>query len=374
MQHTPMQRSTNPKANAGRSMKLAVAFSVALVTLSTGPASAQQWWPFGKSETPPPPVAVPAPIPSQPMYRAPGAPPGPGQAGQGQGYGRGPGVAAPGGSAQGGICLQLEQRLAVESNKGSQTRDLLPKLDQELSAADRTARAAQGELERRECFEYFLFSKTLKSNPVCREANSKLEGAKRRVAELDVQRQQLVSSNGRSYQDDIIRELARNNCGSKWTQQANNAGSSIWQDEDNNGGSGGQSSRISGTYRTICVRLCDGYYFPVSFSTLPEHFDRDADACQSKCAAPVELYYHPTPGSGSMSTPTSGSAPTGGVEQALSHKTKQVYSTLKVAFLYRNKFLPGCSCKQAEYLPSGGTERRADAAAGAPTQSAQPKR
>jgi hypothetical protein len=371
MQHTPMRRSTNLEAQTGRSRNRAAAFAAAVVTLSAiTPAAAQQWWPFGKSETPPPPVAVPAPIPSQPMYRGPGAP-GPGQPGQGQGYGR---AASPSGSAQGGICLQLEQRLAMEANKGSQTRDLLPKLDQELSTADRTARAAQGELERRDCFESFLFSKTLKSNPVCRETNSKLEGAKRRVAELDVQRQQLVSSGGRSYQDDIIRELARNNCGNKYTQQANNAGSSIWQDEDNNGAAGGQSSRISGTYRTICVRLCDGYYFPVSFSTLPEHFDRDADSCQSKCAAPVELYYHPTPGSGGMSTAATGAAPTGGVEQAVSHKTKQVYSTLKVAFLYRNKFLPGCSCKQAEYLPSGGTERRADMATGAPAAAAAPKR
>ena len=31
------------------------------------------------------------------------------------------------------------------------------------------------------------------------------------------------------------------------------------------------------TYRTLCVRLCDGYYFPVSFSTLPNHFQRDSE-------------------------------------------------------------------------------------------------
>jgi Protein of unknown function (DUF2865) len=340
---------------------------MALSALSASPASAQQWWPFGKSEERPP-VAVPAPIPTQPVYRPPGVP---GQQGglsgqapnQGQSFGR-PSAAAPGGSAQGGICLQLEQRLAAEANKGSQSRDLLPKLDQELSAADRAARQAQMQLDRGECFEYFLFSKTLKSSPACRQANSQLEGAKRRVAELDTQRQQLVSGNGRSFQDDIVRELARNNCGSNWTQQANRnggGGSSIWQDEEVSGGNGGQFGNLGyATYRTLCVRLCDGYYFPVSFSTLPQHFDRDADACQAKCAAPVELYYHQNPGSE--------------VEQALSHKTKQPYSSLKVAKLYRTKYLPGCSCKATEYLPSGGTERRADAAVGAPAAAPQPKR
>jgi Protein of unknown function (DUF2865) len=259
--------------------------------------------------------------------------------------------------------LQLEQRLAAEANKGSQSRDMLPKIDQELSAADRAARQAQTQLDRGECFEYFLFSKTLKGSPACRQANGQLEGAKRRVAELDTQRQQLVSGGGRSYQDDIVRELARNNCGNKYTQQANNnsGGSSIWQDEDVSAGGGGQFGNLGyATYRTLCVRLCDGYYFPISFSTLPQHFDRDADACQSKCAAPVELYYHQNPGSD--------------VEQALSHKTKQLYSSLKVAKLYRTKYLPGCSCKQTEYLPSGGTERRAEVVPGSPAPLQQPKR
>jgi hypothetical protein len=105
--------------------------------LSANPASAQgQWWPFGKSEAPP--VNVPAPIPSQPVYRPPG---GQGQPIQpGQGYGRPSGPPQSGGSsAQGGICLQLEQRLALEANKGSQSRELLPKIDQELSTADRAA-------------------------------------------------------------------------------------------------------------------------------------------------------------------------------------------------------------------------------------------
>jgi hypothetical protein len=342
-----------------------------LGAVSASPASAQQWWPFGNKNESRPPAAVPAPIPTQPVYRPPGYQSQPGQQGQppgqGQGYGR-PVAGAQGGSAQGGICLQLEQRLAAEANKGSQSRDMLPKLDQELSVADRAARQAQQLLDRGDrgegCFEYFLFSKTLKRTNECRQANSQLEGAKRRVAELDSQRQQIASGGGRSFQDDIIRELARNNCGNKYTLQANNSGSgsSIWQDEEVSGGNGGQFGNLGyATYRTLCVRLCDGYYFPVSFSTLPQHFDRDADACQSKCAAPVELYYHQNPGSD--------------VEQAVSHKTKQLYSSLKVAKLYRTKYLPGCSCKQTEYLPSGGTERRADAATGTPPAAPpQPKR
>ena len=93
-----------------------------------------------------------------------------------------------------------------------------------------------------------------------------------------------------------------------------------------------------------CVRLCDGYYFPVSFSTLPNHFQRDAQQCQSQCAAPAELYYHQNPG--------------GAVEQALSASAQQPYTSLKSAFRYRKEFVPGCSCKQAEYKQS--TDKKAD--------------
>ena len=36
--------------------------------------------------------------------------------------------------------------------------------------------------------------------------------------------------------------------------------------------------RSSGTYRTICVRTCDGYYFPVSYSTVPAQVRRRREA------------------------------------------------------------------------------------------------
>jgi hypothetical protein len=92
------------------------------------------------------------------------------------------------------------------------------------------------------------------------------------------------------------------------------------------------------------VRLCDGYYFPVSFSTLPNHFQRDAQVCQSQCAAPADLYYHQNPG--------------GSVDQMVSVGSQQPYTSLKVAFRYRKEYVAGCSCKQAEYKP--GVEKKAE--------------
>jgi Protein of unknown function (DUF2865) len=289
-------------------------------------------------------------MPREPVYRAPQLPQQPSQ----QPYPQA-------GGARSALCLQLEQRLAQEANRGSQSRELLPKLEADIRQAERSYRSGQIQLERMECFEYFLFTKSLRRTRQCVDLNGEVEAAKRQLAELEAQHQQILSSSGRSYQDDIIRELARNNCGATYQQHAatRNPFSSIWQDEDSGFSGGGQFGNLPfATYRTVCVRLCDGYYFPVSFSTLPNHFDRDADACQSQCAAPAELFYHQNPG--------------GGMELAVSHLTRQPYTSLKSAFRYRKEYVPGCSCKQAEYVPEAFTpDRRAE---GPPLPAAAPRR
>ena len=93
-----------------------------------------------------------------------------------------------------------------------------------------------------------------------------------------------------------------------------------------------------GTYRTLCVRTCDGYYFPISFSTTPRNFDRDVDACSAKCpGTETELYYHSTRGEES--------------EDMVSISSQQPYKELATAFSYRTAVTPGCGCnfKQVNY-------------------------
>jgi hypothetical protein len=227
-----------------------------------------------------------------------------------------------------------------EGQRGSESRNLVPVVENELRQLEQKNRAAADQLERGNCYEYFLFSKTLRRTRKCVDLASEVDNTKRRIADLDTQLQQLTASSGRSYQDDIVRELARNNCGATYQQQARRRDGDGW-DEGESGGSGNGVGNFGNlgyaTYRTICVRLCDGYYFPVSFSTLPNHFERDAEVCQSKCAAPAELYYHQNPGAG--------------VDQATSAMTNEPYTQLKSAFRYRKEFVAGCSCKMAEYVP-----------------------
>ncbi|WP_045836113.1 DUF2865 domain-containing protein [Hyphomicrobium sp. 99] len=352
---------------AVRRLLLVLAATLGALLLASEVASAQSWWPFGGGggrdqddrggpplpQEPvyrqPPPAQGPPPYPSQAPY--PGQPPYPGQS-QYPGTPAAPASpgapAAPGApaqpasnwSAKNPICYQLEQRLVQEGQKSGQSQSDLPRLENEIRQLERVVDQADSQLDRG-CYEYFLFTKSLKNTPQCKDLSRQQDASKRRLADLDARRRDILGSAGRSYQDDIIRELARNNCGANYVDMArrNRGDSGMWEDEESSGGNvwNPQAANGAQTYRTLCVRLCDGFYFPVSFSTLPSHFSQDADACTSKCAAPTELYYYPNPG--------------GTVEQSVALRSQEPYTRLKFAFRYRKEYVNGCSCKVAEYVP-----------------------
>lgn len=318
---------------------------LAVVATNANDSQAQGWWPWANQDErrPPRDLRPPAPIPNQPPS---GGPIYPGA--------QAPIGARPAPGASGNICIQLEQRLVAEGqNRGANPREAIGRLDQDYRQTERQLAQAQGQLDRGDCFEYFLFAKSLRNTPQCRQAAGTTDQLRRRLSELDQQKASIASSGERRVTDDIIRELARNSCGPQYVQEArrldSNQSNPFWATEEDSGPrtGGNQFSALPfATYRTVCVRLCDGYFFPVSFSTLPNHFQRDADVCQQRCAAPVELFYHQNPGAT--------------VDQAISVKSNQSYASLKVAGRYKKEFVHGCSCKEVEYQPGAG-ERRADA-------------
>ena len=86
----------------------------------------------------------------------------------------------------------------------------------------------------------------------------------------------------------------------------------------------------SSGYRTMCVRLCDGYYWPISFSTRRNRFAADAQVCRSSCpTAETELFIYRNPGED--------------VEQMVSLEGRP-YVDLPAAFRYRQAFDPQCGC------------------------------
>jgi Protein of unknown function (DUF2865) len=83
------------------------------------------------------------------------------------------------------------------------------------------------------------------------------------------------------------------------------------------------------TYRTLCVRLCDGYYFPINDRSQPGNFLADAKMCQSSCAVPARLFYQPAPADDATS---------------LLALTGERYPDLPNAFRYRNEYVESCAC------------------------------
>jgi uncharacterized protein DUF2865 len=141
----------------------------------------------------------------------------------------------------------------------------------------------------------------------------------------------------------IVVALAQNNCGQQYIAAAAAATpqpraglfDSLFGRNEPPAGAGGNApnwSVPSGSYRTICVRTCDGFYYPISFAADPSRFAEDEKVCRRSCpAAEVMLFAHRNPGED--------------VNQAVS-LSGQLYPTLPNAFKYRQAFDNGCSCRQ----------------------------
>ncbi|MCB1509399.1 MAG: DUF2865 domain-containing protein [Hyphomicrobiaceae bacterium] len=86
----------------------------------------------------------------------------------------------------------------------------------------------------------------------------------------------------------------------------------------------------STTYRTVCVRLCDGAFFPISTSTTRDRFDKDEAACKSQCGAPSRLYVYKT---------------IGGSPETMVDVDGRAYDKQPNAFLFRTKYVPNCKCR-----------------------------
>ncbi len=246
-------------------------------------------------------------------------------------------------------CFQLEQELQRVSQGGGNKRQQIAKIEADIRKFDRIYQQGQAELERRDCYDYFLFSQSVRETPQCLGIAKQIEQARKRLSRLEKLRGAAMDETAqRTREDAIITELARWRCGPQYQQEAQKRsgdGFSLWNDSEGadpglDPYSGGTGLGYS-TYRTICVRLCDGYYFPISYATVPDAFSRDANACSSQCAAPAELFYYQNPGAE--------------VEQATS-LAGAPYTKLKNAWLYRKQFVKGCSCKVAEYTDGAEVE------------------
>lgn len=93
---------------------------------------------------------------------------------------------------------------------------------------------------------------------------------------------------------------------------------------------------MQGGLRTLCVRTCDGAFFPISSDATPLDFREQAAQCERMCpGTQTELFYHSLQGQES--------------EDMVSARTGKPYASMPMAFAYRNNPAtsrsPSCSCK-----------------------------
>ena len=83
-------------------------------------------------------------------------------------------------------------------------------------------------------------------------------------------------------------------------------------------------------FGTFCVRLCDGFYWPLSHSTTSQNFGRDKVKCERSCpGAPVRLFVNPMPG---------------GAPDVMQDLSGMPYPRLKTAFGFQTGYESSCRC------------------------------
>lgn len=92
--------------------------------------------------------------------------------------------------------------------------------------------------------------------------------------------------------------------------------------------------QIAGEYRTLCVRTCDGYTFPLSSIATVSDFQRDQKSCEAGCpGTEVALYYHLADGETQ--------------DDMVSARSGQPYRQLPTAYRHKRTDLPrvpACGC------------------------------
>lgn len=106
---------------------------------------------------------------------------------------------------------------------------------------------------------------------------------------------------------------------------------------DGEGGVRGEEFTPYGGYhtvRTLCVRKTDGFYWPISYSTLVDYVANDAEQCRSMCPGlDVDLYYYDNPGQ----------------EPAQAVNTwGEPYTSLPTAFKFRTEFDTTSKCTSTQ--------------------------
>jgi hypothetical protein len=248
------------------------------------------------------------------------------------------------------MCSRLEAQLSAIDRGGSSD----PAKDEQIRRYQDSASRQQAELDRvtaqakrMGCDSSGFFSLFNGQSAQCGPVNGQIQQMRANLDQItsSLERLRAGGPGGFSPERDnqrrsVLLALAQNNCGPQYANAAQSQGgnflSNLFGGGNNANPAGPPPADLgpqSGTYRTVCVRSCDGAYFPVSFATVPARFPDDEKTCKALCpAAEATLYAYRNPGEDMNSAVSINGQP---------------YSALPNAFKFRSEFNPSCSCKAA---------------------------
>lgn len=252
------------------------------------------------------------------------------------------------------MCGRLEAQLAtidrgngLDPARADQIRRYEDSISRQQGELDRVTQQAR----RMGCDSSGFFSLFSGQSAQCGPVNNQIQQMRGNLDQMTSSLERLrVGTPGSSDRDSqrrsVLLALAQNQCGPQYAaaarQQQQNSGpggflSNLFGNNESSpgeippAGDAMMSNVPQGTYRTVCVRTCDGYYFPISFTTVPGRFADDERACKAQCpATDANLYTYRNPGEDMNAAVSIAGQP---------------YSSSPNAFKYRTEFNPSCSCK-----------------------------
>src|SRR5712671_1852012 len=242
------------------------------------------------------------------------------------------------------MCQRLEAQLATIDRGDSGD----PAKDEQIRRYQDAVSRQQGELDRvtsqarrMGCDSSGFFSLFNGRSAQCGPVNNQIQQMRGNLDQITTSLERLRSgglggADRENQRRSVILALAQNNCGPQYANAVRTPGGfleNLFGNNNPNPIPGADMGPAAGTFRTVCVRTCDGGYFPVSFATVPARFPDDERTCKSLCpATEATLFAYRNPGED--------------INQAVSING-QPYSSSPNAFRYRQEFNPSCSCKAA---------------------------
>lgn len=258
------------------------------------------------------------------------------------------------------ICRQLAAELAGGGRPDAQAR----RLDSSIAAQRKQIEVLRGQIRAGGC-RSSIFG--VSGSASCKAAGGRVADMERNLRTLERQRGQSADGQRRS-RATILASLDENDCRARPARQAarqpEQSGlfarlfggrverrepvedEAVIRQETAGPGRYGPAGRV----RTLCVRSCDGYFFPMSAASSSRDFARDQKNCEAACpGAAVEVYYHDLRGEESA--------------DMVSARSGTPYTQLPTAFAYKREArTENCTCQRSrQYEVMGGEHFRTSA-------------